>query len=103
MKQGDELTFKLSVAEAGRYVIRVTAAHTPESGRTGIRLDGKQVGFGGEGDSIDLKTDFRTLSRTVSSQPTELIAGDHLLTLRCEEGPRGGESVGIDFIWVQRQ
>ncbi|MBN2475308.1 MAG: DUF2961 domain-containing protein [Pirellulales bacterium] len=102
-KQGDEWTFKLPVAEAGRHVIRVTAAHTPDSGRVSVRLDGRPIGFGDAEGIVDLATDYRTLSRSVSSQPTELTKGDHRLTLRCEDDSPDGKTVGIDFIWVQRQ
>ncbi len=102
-KKGQELTFKLPVAEAGRYLIRITAAHTPKSGRISVRLDGKPIGIGAENGVVDLSTEFRTLSRTVTSQPTELTAGDHELTLRCEDETTDGKTVGVDFIWVQKQ
>jgi hypothetical protein len=104
-KSGDQLTLKLPVAEPGKYVIRITAAHAPWSGTISVRLDDKPVGFGGAEDTLDFKTDYRTLSRTASSKAVTLTKGDHLLTLRCEGQPPTGQGagIGIDFIWVQRQ
>jgi hypothetical protein len=70
-----------------------------------VLLDGEQAGFGGEEGVVDFSTKYRTLSRTVSSRPVELTEGDHLLTLRCDGQPQGEKpkTLGIDFIWVQKQ
>ncbi|MBN2024487.1 MAG: DUF2961 domain-containing protein [Pirellulales bacterium] len=100
-RKGEELTFKLPVAQAGRYAIRITAAHRPGGGRFSAMLDGKPVEFDGAGRVVDLATDFRTLSRTVSLRPAELTQGDHELTLRAEDDPATGHTIGLDFFWVQ--
>lgn len=100
-KKGDQLSLRLPVAQPGRYVIRITAAHTPAAGPIFINLDKKPIGFAADSHGIvNLKTAHRTLSRTVSSQPTELTAGDHNLTLQSEAA---NTAIGIDFVWVQKQ
>ncbi|MBN1851147.1 MAG: DUF2961 domain-containing protein [Pirellulales bacterium] len=101
----DELAFKLPVKQAGKYVIHMTAAFTPRSGKLAIRLDGKDVGFGGEEGIVDLEVPYRTLARTVSSERIELSEGDHVLSLHYQ-GKLPGDSdrqIGIDFFWVQKQ
>jgi len=100
-KKGEEISFELPVEETGRYLIRLTTARTPESGKISVRLDDKAIGIGGPEGIVDLKTEFRTLSRNLSSGPLELTKGKHPLTIQNESDTPG--IIGIDFIWVQKQ
>jgi len=101
----EKLTFKLAAPESGKYVIRVTAARTPRSGRVAALLDGEPLPLATEDGTADLATDFRTLSRTFSTRPLDLTAGDHRLSLRYLDRPgqEEKETIGIDFIWLQRR
>jgi hypothetical protein len=100
-KKGDVVAFKLPVKEAGKYVVHVTAAYTPDSGVVSAQLDDQPAGFGGKIGRVDLAVPYRTLLRTFSSKPQDLTAGDHTLTLKYESDP--GRTIGIDFIAVQKQ
>lgn len=103
-KQGEQLTFKLPVSEKGRYVLRLTAARTPEAGRFSATLDGKKIGFGGNAGVVDLHVPYRTLLRNTSANPVEIDKGDHALTLQYEGSAEGAAgTIGIDFIWVQKR
>jgi hypothetical protein len=101
----DELPFTLPVPESGNYVIHVTAAKTPLSGRFSATLDGEPLRFTTEDGTVDLRTDYRVLSRTFSAQSKMLDAGDHNLTLRAleREGQKVQDPIGIDFFWLQRR
>ncbi len=102
-KVGDEISLTVPVAEAGRYVLRVTAALTSKSGRFSASVDGKPI-LGGD-EPIDLFVPYRTLLRTFSSPRLELEKGDHQITLRYEGGPTDADEpeIGLDFLWVQKQ
>lgn len=102
-KVGDEVTLTVPVAQSGRYVLRFTAAQTPESGKFSAFLDGKPL-FP-EGEPVDLFVPYRTLLRTFSSKRLELNQGTHQITLRYEGGPTGvaKPEIGLDFLWVQKQ
>lgn len=108
-KVGEMLNFGLPVSKAGKYVVRITAAKTPKSGNIAALLDEKPLAFATEDGKIGLETDFRTLSRTVSTPPQELDAGDHKLSFRwlgptAEKGEtQSDRTVGIDFVWIQRR
>jgi len=104
-RAGDEVAFTLPVRQTGQYVVRITAALTPDSGPISARLDAKDVGFGGKTKTIDLRVPHRTMLRTFSSRKVPLTQGDHVLTLRHEGQPgRGkGGKVGVDFLWVQKR
>jgi len=88
-----------------RYAVRITAALRPGSGRFAVRRDGKEVGFGGDAKAVDLHVPHRTMLRTSSSRNVELTQGDPVLTLRYEpaRGRAGGETIGVDFLWVQKR
>lgn len=102
-KVGDEISLTVPVAEAGRYVLRFTAAQTPRSGKFSAFLAGKPLGLA-EG-PVDLFVPHRTLLRTFSSPRLELNEGEHQITLRYEGGPAdvSQPEIGLDFLWVQKQ
>lgn len=104
-KASEELTLKLPIPEDGKYRFQITAARTPTSGSFSVRLDGRDIGFGGDTGVIDLHVPYRALSRTFGAKPTELTKGDHLMSLRYETGTPGDNDkiIGIDFIWVKKQ
>ena len=102
---GDKLAFHLPVAEAGKYVIHITAASTPHSGKIAATIGDESVRLFGDG-SANLQTKFRTLSRTHSSQPLQLDAGPQRLVLEWQGADGQGKTaptVGLDFIWLQRR
>jgi len=104
-KAGNEISFRLPVRQAGRYAVRITAALRPGSGRVSAKLDGKDVGFGGDAKTVDLQADHRTMLRTFSSRPVSLTRGERVLTLRYQ-GKRpdaADETVGVDFLWLQKR
>ncbi|MEP0842047.1 MAG: DUF2961 domain-containing protein [Phycisphaerae bacterium] len=98
---GDTLSFKVPVAQAGRYALHIVAALTPDSGRISATVDGKPAGFGGQAGVIDLAVPHRILSRVFDSGNLELPAGSCTLTLRYEDEP--GKTIGIDFIYLQKR
>jgi hypothetical protein len=100
---GEELKFRLPVSESGQYAIHITAAMTPKSGDVAAALDGNPLRLTTEEGTMKLRTDFRTLSRTFSTPPRELAAGEHELSLRWLGAvpPQDAATVGIDFIWFQ--
>ena len=101
--KGDELVLTLPVARSGKYAIHLAAARTPDAGTLSVRMAGKPI-IGGDAGVIDLGVPYRTLLRRYSSGPVQLGQGEHMLTLRYE-GPsaRGGDQIGIDFLWVQKR
>jgi hypothetical protein len=103
-KSGEELAFRLPVAEDGQYVIHLTAGHTPVSGKFSAMLEGKRIGFGGDA-GISLYEPYRTMSRDHASDQIRLNKGVHDLTLRYE-GPAGDSpsaEVVVDFVGVQKR
>ena len=104
-RKGDKLVLTVPVLEDGKHAIHLMPALNKNSGRISVRLDGDKAGFGGDKEIIDLFVPHRTLLRHYASKTLELSKGEHVLTLRCE-GPskRGtGNTVGVDFIWVQKK
>lgn len=101
---GEGITFRLSVPDEGRYVIHLTTARTPNSGRISVKLDGRHVGLGGE-EGVDLHQPHRILSRDMASQAVELEQGVHELVLRYKGAPAdvSRAEIGLDFFWVQKR
>lgn len=101
---GERITFRLPVAQDGKYRLHVTAAHTPKSGRVSVMFDGKRIGFGGDA-GMDYHAAHRTLSRDSVSDLIELKKGDYDLVLSYDGGPEGLDKpeIGVDFLWVQKR
>jgi hypothetical protein len=98
-----QLNFLLPVKESGKYVIRITGAMMPQSGRISAVLAGEPLPLATDDGTFDMKTEFRTMSRTVSSHELQLDQGQVQLGIRAE-GPLDSEPIiGIDFIWLQRR
>lgn len=100
-KVGDKVALNVPIREAGRYVLRFTAAMTPGSGKFSAHLGDQKI-LGGD-EPVDLAVPYRTLLRTFSSPRIELEPGSHEVTLRYEGGPTDQAEIGLDFLWVQRQ
>ena len=100
---GDKVALTVPIVQAGRYILRFTAAQTPASGKFSAFLDGESL-FA-EGEPVDLFVPYRTLLRTFSSKHVELNQGTHQITLRYEGGPAevAKPEIGLDFLWVQKQ
>lgn len=108
-QKGDELTLKLPVEKAGKQMMFITAALTPESGRFSLWLDGQQIKDiaisrqftpSENPDVVDLHDPHRRLLRNVRVPQQELDKGKHDLTLRYEGG--AGKTIGLDFIWIKQ-
>lgn len=108
-KIDDTLEFTLPVKEAGRYALHLTTALTPHSGVIAAQLDSQPLRLSADSANLDLRSDYRTLSRTASTPVLDLTAGEHRLTIRWlgagtqPEQPPGKNTVGIDFVWLQRR
>jgi hypothetical protein len=98
-----QLNFSLPVEQAGKYVIRITGAMTPKSGRISAVMDGEPLPLATDDGTFDMKTEFRTLSRTVSSHDLELDRGNVELGIRAEGSLERQPTIGIDFIWLQKK
>jgi hypothetical protein len=98
-----QLSFTIPVKESGKYALRITGAMTPRAGRISAVLDGAPLPLTTEDNLFDMKTDFRTLSRTVSSRDIELSAGRISLDIRAEGSLDDQPVIGIDFLWLQKR
>ena len=94
------LELGISVPETRSYVLHVTAALTPQSGRFYATLGGKSIGLGDKDKPIDLNVPYRTLLRNFSSRKIELEKGKHTLKIH-NAGRKSGANVGLDFVWTQ--
>lgn len=101
-QDGEDLMLGLNVSETRSYVVHITAALTPDSGRFYATIDGKLVGLGDKDTPIDLNVPYRTLLRNFSSGKIELEKGNHTLTIHnADKKPKGG--LGLDFVWTQKR
>jgi hypothetical protein len=102
-RKGDELVVPLPVAEKGNYVIGFTARLNAQSGMFSARLDDQPLDFGRS--VLSLHEPHRNLLRNFLAKPLELEPGPHPLKVRFEGSPPGAEgtSIGLDFIWLQKQ
>jgi len=102
-RTGEELSFSVPIEQHGEYIIRMCFAMDADSGRVSLKVDDADAKLGGG--IADLYRPYRVMSRCVGTRKLALEKGDHALTLRYEgardESPRA--SVGIDFIWIQKQ
>jgi hypothetical protein len=103
-KPGERKTLRFPVETAGKTQVHVTAALTPKSGRVTAWLDGRSAAATEKPLEIDLYDPFRTLLRTFSFEPMDLIPGEHLLILEYRGAdPRVlAPKIGLDFVWVQK-
>jgi hypothetical protein len=103
-KPGDRKELRIRVDSAGKIQIHITAALTPLSGRLAAWLDDAPAGGTVQPTMIDLHDPFRTMLRTFSLEPAELVPGDHRLVLEYKGSGPGvtRPEIGLDFIWVQR-
>lgn len=101
-KSKESLELGLMVQESGSYIVHITAALTPGSGRFYAVIDGELVGLGDEDNPIELKVPHRTLLRNFSSRKIELEKGSHTLTIH-NAGGEAGASLGLDFVWTQKR
>jgi hypothetical protein len=99
---GEVLELAFDVSQSRDYVIHVTAALTPQSGRFYATLDDKLIGLGDKENPIDLNVPYRTLLRNFSSQKTELEKGSHTLKIH-NAGETPGANIGLDFMWTQKR
>jgi hypothetical protein len=97
---GGRLTLRVPVLADGTYVINLGLALDARSGKVSVRLDGRAIGLGGDEGAVDLHAPHRVMLRQFGSRKVELSKGEHALTLDYEGGE--GESIGIDYVGVQR-
>lgn len=102
---GEELVFRVPIAEDGKYIVRLGLARDPNSGAVSLRIDGAEAGFGGEAGVEDLYVPYRTMLRNAGTRLLDLKEGERSVTLRFEGGREEAldKSVGIDYIWVQKR
>jgi hypothetical protein len=91
------LMFPLEVAEAGRYVIRLTAIGTPQSSRFDIELDGKVI-LDGANFVTSAAEDLDVSLGTHTLEP-----GQHELVFRALNNPfEGGEGLVLEMLRLLR-
>lgn len=96
------LAFALEFPEAGRYRVCAVMELSEQSGKAGITLDDKAIGFMDEEGGIDLFVPHRVLSRNFSSGDFEVAKGRHVLKFHNKSAALD-KHIGIDFIWIQRR
>ncbi len=103
-KPGERKKLKIIVASPGKTQVHITAALTPKSGRMAAWLDGLPAGGTEKPEAIDLYVPFRTLLRTFSLEPLDLLPGEHTLIIEYKGANAGiaRPEIGLDFIWVQK-
>jgi len=96
---GDRLELTVPVKAKGKYVVSAVFLHSPEAtSEARVLLDGKPIFEGDQ--TVDLHAPYRTMLRTTRGDRVfELAPGDHKLTVAA--GKSG--SVGLDFLWLQKQ
>jgi len=94
------LELGISIPETRSYVLHVTAALMPQSGRFYATLGGKFIGLGDEDNPIDLNVPYRTLLRNFSSRKIQLEKGRHTLKIH-NASRKSGANLGLDFVWTQ--
>ncbi|MBT3270018.1 DUF2961 domain-containing protein [Candidatus Poribacteria bacterium] len=94
---GDTLTLPFTVAEDGRYAVRLLAFTTPESGTVDIELDGEPAVTAASFHSDD----FAEADLLLGTHA--LSAGDHLLTFRGVAGQGvDGQSLAVESLrWIK--
>ena len=103
-KEGESLTLKFDVPQAGDYRFYMTMGLCPDSGRCQVRLNGELLESIGDEGVIDLYTPFHTVSRHFNpSEKVKCRQGENTLTLigrgKCPQS--GGTLIGGDFLWIQ--
>jgi hypothetical protein len=101
----ESLDLAIPVKEDGNYRIWFTVAHTPNSGRFSVSLDGKKAKFSGGKPVIDLYEPYRTMLRNYFLEPVVELKKDTKLEITVHYN--GSQSpyetdIGIDFIWLQK-
>jgi len=92
---GESFKLRFRVAEKRKKNIILTMAHTPESGKVKVFIEGLE----NETSIVaDLKSDYGTLSRNHSLQVPELMPGKYSIVI--ENLEEGANRVGIDFVWL---
>ena len=95
---GDEISFTIPVAEAGKNALVLGVGLTDRGGTVSVKVDGKTA-F-----EIDLHVPYRVLLRQLSSEPSHWTKGDHKVTFRCEAlAPTGATAIGIDYLGTQKR
>ena len=95
---GEKLELQLPVTEEGKYMVYITARLSSSSGSVHAKINGSL--FNKENELINLKTDSGILSRTFNSSFFSFKRGSQKLILESSQ-PR--QTVGIDFIWIQKR
>jgi hypothetical protein len=104
-KPGERKRLRIMVDSPGKKQVHITAALTPGSGTVSAWLDGLPAGGTGKPETIDLHEPFRTLLRTFSLEPVDMLPGEHVLVIEFK-GVDAGISrpeIGLDFVWVQKR
>ncbi len=102
-KKGERRSFKIPITASGKKQIHVAFAMTSRSGLVALHLDDQPLPFGSGTVSIDLHDPYRTLLRSLDTQPVELRSGDHVLAVEFlgASDSANEPQIGVDFIWVQ--
>ncbi len=103
--EGEEISFEVDVAEAGRYQVATTCAVTPTSGRVSAAIDGEAMT-----PTHDLYGPHHVMLRNFffnegDDRIVELKPGRHVVTFtaRGKSEASGGTDLGIDFIWLLKR
>ena len=96
---GDEITFQITVPQAGRYDLTAGYTAFTDFGQFQLLLDGEEIGGVWDAYSIPL-----CVKNAVVENLT-LTEGNHTLTVRCigKNEASAGSVLGIDFIKLERQ
>ncbi|MDP8242905.1 MAG: DUF2961 domain-containing protein [Candidatus Hinthialibacter antarcticus] len=96
---GETVELKLSLQEAGKYGLRMTCAHTENSGTFSILFNGEDID-----EIVELNVAHRKYLRNRFLPEFELKAGEQTLVLKYEGAPDGAAGeIGVDFVWLQKR
>lgn len=95
---GDSLVINLPISDDGTYRVHITARMTSGSGSFKAKINGSD--FNNTDGKIDLKATHGILSRNFESAPVKLNQGGQKLIL---ESLQPDQTIGIDFIWIQKK
>lgn len=97
--EGGSLRLIFPVAETGRYALRLACSLDPRSGKAAFVLDDNAEPVS----VVDLYRPHRTLLRCIHLCDVDLEAGEHTIEVRPADAEQDvPQSIGVDFIWLQR-
>ncbi len=74
------------------------------SGKILVKLDGKEIGFGGNDGIISLKIPNREIIRNYASNAIILNEGGYTLQVQFKGSETAGRNIiGLDFLWIQKK